>query len=50
MTQSLWFFGTRFNILVDHTTTGGHYDLIECSANRRSRDAGSDGHTGHGDV
>ncbi len=29
MTQSLWFFGTRFNILVDHTTTGGHYDLIE---------------------
>lgn len=29
MTQSLWFFGTCFNIIADHTTTGGHYDLIE---------------------
>lgn len=30
MTQSLWFFGTRFNIIADATTTGGQYDLIEC--------------------
>lgn len=29
MTQSLWFFGNRFNIIADHTTTGGQYDLIE---------------------
>lgn len=29
MTQSLWFFGSRLNILADHTTTGGQYDLIE---------------------
>ena len=29
MTQSLWFFGTRFNIIADHTTTGGQYDLLE---------------------
>jgi quercetin dioxygenase-like cupin family protein len=29
MTQSLWFFGARLNIIADHTTTGGQYDLIE---------------------
>lgn len=29
MTQSLWLFGSRLNILADHTTTGGQYDLIE---------------------
>ncbi|MDX2243593.1 MAG: cupin domain-containing protein [Leptolyngbyaceae cyanobacterium bins.302] len=29
MSQSLWLFGTRLNILADHTTTGGQYDLIE---------------------
>ena len=29
MTQSLWFFGNRFNIIADHTTTGGQYDLLE---------------------
>lgn len=29
MTQSIWFLGTRFNILADATTTGGQYDLIE---------------------
>jgi quercetin dioxygenase-like cupin family protein len=29
MTQSLWFFGSRLNIVADHTTTGGQYDLIE---------------------
>ena len=29
MTQPLWFFGTHLNIVADHTTTGGQYDLIE---------------------
>ncbi|MEH1767167.1 cupin domain-containing protein [Nostoc sp.] len=29
MVQSLWLFGTRLNIVADHTTTGGQYDLIE---------------------
>ncbi|MEH2373688.1 cupin domain-containing protein [Nostoc sp.] len=29
MAQSLWLFGTRLNIIADHTTTGGQYDLIE---------------------
>ena len=29
MTQSLWFFGTHFDILADHTTTEGQYDLLE---------------------
>ena len=29
MTQSLWFFGTHFTILADHTTTDGQYDLLE---------------------
>ena len=29
MTQSLWLFGTRLNIIADHTTTGGQYDLID---------------------
>jgi quercetin dioxygenase-like cupin family protein len=29
MAQSLWFFGSRLNIVADHTTTGGQYDLIE---------------------
>lgn len=29
MTQSLWFFGNRFNIIADHTMTGGQYDLLE---------------------
>ena len=29
MTQPLWFFGTRFNIIADHTTTGGKYDIME---------------------
>jgi quercetin dioxygenase-like cupin family protein len=29
MTQPLWFFGSRFNIIADHTTTGGKYDIIE---------------------
>lgn len=29
MTQSLWFFGSRLNIVADRTTTGGQYDLIE---------------------
>ncbi|MEH1807449.1 cupin domain-containing protein [Nostoc sp.] len=29
MAQSLWLFGTRLNIVADHTTTGGQYDLIE---------------------
>jgi len=29
MTQSLWFFGNLFNIIADHTTTGGQYDLLE---------------------
>ncbi len=29
MTQSFWLFGTRLNIIADHTTTGGQYDLIE---------------------
>jgi mannose-6-phosphate isomerase-like protein (cupin superfamily) len=29
MTQFLWFFGTCFNIITDHTTTAGQYDLLE---------------------
>ncbi|MEP0873149.1 cupin domain-containing protein [Trichocoleus desertorum AS-A10] len=29
MTQTLWLFGSRLNIVADHTTTGGQYDLIE---------------------
>ena len=29
MAQSLWLFGSRLNIVADHTTTGGQYDLIE---------------------
>jgi quercetin dioxygenase-like cupin family protein len=29
MAQSLWFLGSRFNIIADATTTGGQYDLIE---------------------
>ncbi len=29
MTQSFWFFGSRLNIIADHTTTNGQYDLIE---------------------
>ncbi|MEH2411697.1 cupin domain-containing protein [Nostoc sp.] len=29
MAQSLWLFGTRLNIVADHATTGGQYDLIE---------------------
>jgi mannose-6-phosphate isomerase-like protein (cupin superfamily) len=29
MKQSFWFFGTHFNILTDHTTTEGKYDLLE---------------------
>ena len=29
MTQFLWLFNTRLTIIVDHTTTGGQYDLIE---------------------
>jgi len=29
MTQSLWFLGSCLNIIADHTTTGGQYDLIE---------------------
>lgn len=29
MAQSLWFFGSRLNIVADHTTTRGQYDLIE---------------------
>ena len=29
MTQPLWFFGTRFNIIADHTTTSGKYDIME---------------------
>ncbi|MBD1834943.1 cupin domain-containing protein [Cyanobacteria bacterium FACHB-472] len=29
MTQSLWLFGSCLNIVADHTTTGGQYDLIE---------------------
>jgi mannose-6-phosphate isomerase-like protein (cupin superfamily) len=29
MTQSLWFFGTHFNIIADRTTTEGQYDLLE---------------------
>ncbi|MEH1911918.1 MAG: cupin domain-containing protein [Nostoc sp.] len=29
MAESLWLFGTRLNIIADHTTTGGQYDLIE---------------------
>ncbi|AVH71092.1 cupin domain-containing protein [Nostoc sp. 'Lobaria pulmonaria (5183) cyanobiont'] len=29
MAQSLWLFGSRLNIIADHTTTAGQYDLIE---------------------
>jgi quercetin dioxygenase-like cupin family protein len=29
MTQSFWLLGSRLNIIADHTTTGGQYDLIE---------------------
>lgn len=29
MTQSFWLFGSRLNIIADHTTTQGKYDLIE---------------------
>ncbi|WP_347277275.1 cupin domain-containing protein [Leptolyngbya sp. FACHB-671] len=29
MTQTLWFFGSHLNIVAEHTTTGGQYDLIE---------------------
>jgi quercetin dioxygenase-like cupin family protein len=29
MTQSLWLLGSRLNIIADHTTTDGQYDLIE---------------------
>ncbi len=29
MTSSFWFFGTHFNIIADHTTTAGQYDLLE---------------------
>ena len=29
MTQYFWLFGTRLNIIADHTMTGGQYDLIE---------------------
>lgn len=29
MTQSFWLFGSRLNIIADHTTTRGQYDLIE---------------------
>jgi mannose-6-phosphate isomerase-like protein (cupin superfamily) len=29
MTNTLWFFGTRFNIIADRTTTEGKYDLLE---------------------
>jgi quercetin dioxygenase-like cupin family protein len=29
MSQSLWLFGSRLNIVADHTTTAGQYDLIE---------------------
>ncbi|WP_179070228.1 hypothetical protein [Nostoc sp. C052] len=29
MTQSLWLCGTCLNIVANHTTTGGQYDLIE---------------------
>ena len=29
MSQSLWLFGSRLTIVADHTTTAGHYDLIE---------------------
>jgi mannose-6-phosphate isomerase-like protein (cupin superfamily) len=29
MTQSFWFLGSRLNIIADHTTTGGQYDLLE---------------------
>ena len=29
MTQSFWLFGSRLNIIADHITTGGQYDLIE---------------------
>jgi quercetin dioxygenase-like cupin family protein len=29
MAQFLWFFGTCFSIVVDHTTTAGQYDLLE---------------------
>ena len=29
MAQSFWLFGSRLNIIADHTTTKGQYDLIE---------------------
>jgi quercetin dioxygenase-like cupin family protein len=29
MTQFLWFFGTCFRIITDHTATSGQYDLLE---------------------
>ncbi|MBD1853303.1 cupin domain-containing protein [Leptolyngbya sp. ST-U4] len=29
MTQSFWLLGSRLNIIADHTTTNGQYDLIE---------------------
>jgi quercetin dioxygenase-like cupin family protein len=29
MAQSFWLLGSRLNIIADHTTTGGQYDLIE---------------------
>lgn len=29
MTQSFWLFGSRLNIVADHTTTADQYDLIE---------------------
>jgi quercetin dioxygenase-like cupin family protein len=29
MTQSFWLFGSHLNIIADHTTTNGQYDLIE---------------------
>ncbi|MBD2532074.1 cupin domain-containing protein [Nostoc flagelliforme FACHB-838] len=29
MTQSFWLFGSRLDIIADHTTTEGKYDLIE---------------------
>jgi mannose-6-phosphate isomerase-like protein (cupin superfamily) len=29
MTEFLWFFGTCFSIITDHTTTAGQYDLLD---------------------
>lgn len=29
MTQSFWIFGSRLNIVADHTMTDGKYDLVE---------------------